>query len=78
MLERFMKAGTKNKRNWIYQFWIQNNHAVELTSNYMIDQRIGYINYNPVKAMIVSEPEHYYYSSCFRNGLEPLIPLTEL
>jgi putative transposase len=33
-------AGAKNSRNSSYQFWQQDNHPIELSSNEMIDQRL--------------------------------------
>ena len=58
-----------NKRVNNLQFWTHHNHAVELSSNDMMDSRINYIHNNPVKAGIVSKPEHYLYSSA-RNYAE--------
>ena len=63
MLWIFSSAGKHNSNNKEYQFWQQDNHPIELSSNQMIDQRLDYIHQNPVKAGIVYEPEHYVYSS---------------
>lgn len=52
-----------NKRNSSFQFWTHENHAVELSNNTMIDQRINYIHQNPVKALWVEREEEYLYSS---------------
>ncbi len=51
------------------QFWTHENHAVELSSNEMIDTRITYIHQNPVKAGIVENDFEYLYSSA-RNFAE--------
>jgi len=51
-----MRAGEK-------QLWTHENHAVELSTNEMIDTRLDYIHDNPVKAGWVENPEHYLYSS---------------
>ncbi|MEP1035105.1 transposase [Ekhidna sp.] len=51
------------------QFWTHENHAVELTSNDMIDSRVNYIHNNPVRAGWVERPEDYLYSSA-RNYCE--------
>ncbi|MEQ9405830.1 MAG: transposase [Cyclobacteriaceae bacterium] len=51
------------------QFWTHENHAVELTSNDMIDSRLNYIHDNPVRAGWVERPEDYLYSSA-RNYCE--------
>lgn len=62
MLNLF-KFAAKNLRKFKnYKFWKEDNHPIELTSN-MIDGRLKYIHQNPVKALIVEEPEHYIYSS---------------
>jgi REP element-mobilizing transposase RayT len=73
MLEQFKNKGLSNKRNKKYQFWKQDNHPVELYSNYFIDQKIAYIHENPVVAGLVYKPEEYIYSSaknyCGEQGL---------
>ncbi len=52
-----------NKRVGEKQLWTHHNHAVELSTNEMIDTRLDYIHDNPVKAGWVEVPEHYLYSS---------------
>ncbi len=63
MLAMFEEAGSKNGRNSKYQFWQQSNHPIELWSNRVIDQKINYVHNNPVKAGLVTAPEHYVLSS---------------
>ncbi|WP_461453250.1 REP-associated tyrosine transposase [Mucilaginibacter sp.] len=63
MLWMFKRAGAKNKNNDTYQFWQQDNHPIELSTNQMVDQRMDYLHTNPVKAGLVWEPQHYKYSS---------------
>ncbi len=63
MLSIFKKAGKDNVRNTVYQFWRQDNHPKELTTNDMMDQKLDYIHKNPVKEGIVDEVEAYKYSS---------------
>jgi len=46
----FKRAGAANKNNETYQFWQQDNHPVELSTNEMIEQRLNYLHNNPVKA----------------------------
>jgi hypothetical protein len=46
-------AASKHKRNSNFQFWTHDNHAVELSTNKMIDQRLTYTHQN----------EDYLYSS---------------
>ena len=73
MLYLFKEAGARNNNNKDFQFWQQDNHPIELTSNEMIDQKIEYTHQNPVTNGIVSLPEHYVYSSaadyCGEKGL---------
>jgi REP element-mobilizing transposase RayT len=59
----FKRAGARNKNNETYQFWQQDNHPIELSTNKMMDQRLDYLHNNPVKAGVVWEPQHYKYSS---------------
>jgi hypothetical protein len=63
MVWTFQSAGKKNSNNKSHQFWQQDNHPIELSTNGMIDQRLHYIHMNPVKERIIDEPEHYVYSS---------------
>ncbi|GHA80972.1 REP-associated tyrosine transposase [Pontibacter akesuensis] len=57
------RAGQKNSNVKHRQFWQQHNKPIELWSATVIDQKIDYINNNPVAAGFVSEPEHWKYSS---------------
>ena len=68
-----------NKRVTDKQLWTHNNHAVELSSNDMIDSRLQYIHENPVRAGWVEKPEDYLYSSA-RNyaDMEALIKLDKI
>jgi REP element-mobilizing transposase RayT len=59
----FDRAGAYNSNNEHYQFWQQHNHPIELNTEEKLEQRLNYIHENPVKAGIVSYPEHYVYSS---------------
>jgi putative transposase len=63
MLWMFGRAGKRNTNNEKYQFWQQNNHPIELSTNEMIDQRLHYLNNNPVEAGMVANAEDYLYSS---------------
>ena len=63
-----------NRRVENRQFWTHYNHAVELSSNHMINTRLNYIHMNPVKAGIVRNPEEYIYSSASNYcGLDSLL-----
>jgi len=63
MIEKFKEEGHKNSNNKIYQFWQQDNHPIELTSNEMMDQKLDYIHNNPVKQGFVKKAEDYPWSS---------------
>lgn len=63
LMYMFGRAGKGNSNTMDYQFWEQHSHAVELGMNEMIYQRLAYVHNNPAEEGIVSNPEHYLYSS---------------
>jgi len=76
----FKRAGERNSNNNTYQFWQQDNHPIELSTNEMLDQRLTYLHENPVTAGHVWEPQHYKYSSAIdyysdQPGLLPVVLL---
>ncbi|MEP7197569.1 MAG: transposase [Saprospiraceae bacterium] len=74
ILEIFGKAGIRNSNNTKFQFWRQDNHPMEIYSPMIISQKINYVHNNPLKDGVVSEPEHYLYSSaCDYAGIKGLI-----
>ena len=75
LLNEMAFAARKHKRNSTYQFWTHDNHAVELSTNEMIDQRLNYTHQNPVRAGIVEKEEDYLYSSArnYCDGLDALM-----
>ena len=58
-LDMFMKAGKNNTRNKKYQFWQQHSHPIDLININLIDQKLEYIHYNPVKAGFVDAPSSW-------------------
>ena len=68
-----------NKRAGERQLWTHENHAVELSTNEMMDSRLNYIHNNPVRAGFVAQPEDYLYSSA-RNyaDMESLIEIDKI
>ncbi len=79
MLMLFRKAGIENSKNKEYQLWRNDNHPVALTNSLMIDQKIDYIENNPVTEGILELPEDYMYSSAsILNGSSKMIELDEL
>jgi len=65
LLRKFKYAGQRIKRVSKYKFWKDGNHAILLEPNQpkMIDQKLDYIHQNPVRALIVENPEDYIFSS---------------
>lgn len=63
MLYMMTSTGLKNGNNKDWQFWQQNNHPIELSSNFIAEQKLEYLHYNPVSAGYVESPEHWLYSS---------------
>lgn len=77
MLYRFKYAGKYLNRIKNYKFWRDGNHAIELDSNKLIEQKLEYIHMNPVEALIVEEPEHYLFSSARDySGIKGLVEIT--
>jgi len=59
---------TKSSSSFKHKFWFRKqsdgkNHPVLLDSTEMYNQRLKYLQWNPVTAGFVSEPWHWKYSS---------------
>jgi putative transposase len=82
MLGIFGLAGKSNSNNKEFQVWKQDNHAVELYSNYVIIKKLDYLHNNPARAGLVNKPEDYKYSSACNyadmEGLLEIICLTRV
>ena len=65
LLAMFSNARTFNPNNTKYQFWRQDNHPIEcFTATVTVtQQKLDYIDNNPVKEGIVAFAEQYIYSS---------------
>ena len=63
MLWIFKKAGENNNRNTSYQFWQQENHPIECSTEDILRTRMNYLHENPVRAGFVWKVEDYRYSS---------------
>ncbi len=63
MLWIFKKAGENNERNNNYQFWQQDNHPIECSTEEILRTRMNYLHDNPVRAGYVWRAEDYRYSS---------------
>jgi hypothetical protein len=74
------KAGEKNSRNKDYQFWQQDNHAIQLESVEFTLEKFNYMHNNPVKSGIVDKAEEYLLSSArdYYFGKGGLLPIEHL
>ena len=77
MLHRFSWNATTNQRSHNFQVWSHENHAEIIYSTKFFNQKLDYIHLNPVRAGIVTLPEHYIYSSASQiiaggNGVLPI------
>lgn len=59
VLERFY-VGARDRK---HQIWKRNALSIEIRNRVVFNQKLDYINYNPVKAGLCVLPEEYYYSS---------------
>lgn len=59
----FERAGKRNTNNKKFQFWQQHNQPVELSSTFLMEQKLNYLHQKPVDAGFVREPTDYVYSS---------------
>ncbi len=67
------KTGSK------YQVWQEGSHPEMIISNDMLNQKINYIHFNPVKAGFVISPEHWTYSSAgFYDGHDSIMKFDEI
>ena len=63
MLRLFMHAAKRQNKTGKYQVWTHENHAIEVSSNNFIENKVEYIHANPVRAGLVNKAEDYKYSS---------------
>ena len=63
MLNEFEFAGRHLNRIEHYKVWQDGNHAEEIYSLNFLHQKLAYIHANPVRQMIVANPEDYLFSS---------------
>lgn len=48
LLRMFEQAGKENGSNWKYQFWLHDNHPIELATPAIMRQKLDYLHNNPV------------------------------
>ena len=82
MLALFREYASNNSNNTNHQVWQQHNKPIELYTPEIIFKYLDYLHNNPVKSGLVSEPEHWQYSSALdysgKNGLlDCLIPINK-
>lgn len=82
MLRLFMHAAKRQNKKGTHQVWTHENHAIQLFSNSVIQEKVDYIHLNPVRSGIVYKPEEYLYSSAKNyaemEGLIDIIQVTKL
>jgi putative transposase len=61
-----------------YNFWKRRSLGIELFSPAVFHQKLDYIHYNPVKAVLCALPTEYYYSSAnfYFTGIDAFNMLT--
>jgi len=69
----FTYHGKYKKNNEIYRVWQPSNHPKILLHPRFTKQKLNYIHNNPVKALLVENPEDYLFSSakdyCGKKGM---------
>ena len=67
-----------HKTTSIHQVWQESFHPKEITTDEILEQKLDYIHFNPVKRGLVTEPEHWRYSSAgyYFKGVEGVIKLS--
>ena len=63
LLRSFSEAAKPLKQLNQFKVWQDGNHPIEIEGNEMIGRPLRYIHHNPVVAGLVSEAEHWCYSS---------------
>ena len=69
-LFHFFKQSIRHNKD--YQFWQQHNHPVYLYDTKMFQQKVEYIEQNPVVAGLVTEAAYYTFSSANPDNLVKL------
>lgn len=67
-----------NKADREYQIWKRESLGVDLFTQGVFNQKLDYINHNPVAAGLCKFPEEYYYSSAlfYEKGIDHFNMLT--
>lgn len=79
LLHMFRFYGRRTLANKEFKIWTGSNHPEEIYSESFLKTKLDYIHNNPVRAGIVTEAEHYIYSSaCDYSGEKGLIDIIVL
>jgi putative transposase len=62
LLNKFAFEAKRTGKAKNYKLWIDYNHAICLEKNEWITQRLNYIHQNPVRQIVVNNPEDYVFS----------------
>ncbi len=63
LLHMFHFYANNTNANDVFKVWTNNNHPEEIYTEDFMKTKLHYTHYNPVRAGLVLEPEHYLYSS---------------
>jgi putative transposase len=63
LLDKFSFEAKRTGRAKYYKVWKDDNHAIVIDNAKMFDQKLNYIHQNPVKQLIVEQPESFLFSS---------------
>lgn len=79
LLHMFRFYGRRTLANKEFKLWTSNSHPEEIYSEPFLKTKLNYIHNNPVRAGIVTEADHYIYSSAGDySGTKGLIDVTLL
>lgn len=77
LLDYFKNEKLLHKRDREHQVWQEGFHPKLISSNDMMNQKVNYIHYNPVKAGLVNFEIDWEYSSAkFYKGDSCILPIT--
>lgn len=69
----------QHKKSQHYQLWQEGSHPQMIQDREMLNQKLEYMHYNPVRSGYVDDPMHWRYSSCRdyygKDGLLPVVIL---
>jgi REP element-mobilizing transposase RayT len=69
----------RHKVDQDYQVWQEGIHPKQIIDESMLNIKINYVHYNPVKRGYVDKPEHWRYSSARDYaGTEGLVPIVRI